>query len=52
MNLQNWYYPTPAPVELPVGMEHVDSTFCWCDPFVDLDSDGEEVVLHRQVTWN
>ncbi len=22
------------------------------DPFVETDESGEEVVLHRQVTWN
>jgi len=24
----------------------------WCDPIVELDEDGEHVLLHRQVTWN
>jgi hypothetical protein len=26
--------------------------FFWCDPIVELDENGTEVVLHRQVTWN
>ena len=45
-------YPAAAPVEMPVGLNHLDSPGCWCDPFVETDESGEEVVLHRQVTWN
>jgi len=46
-------WPLPAlPLEMPIGLVHVDSDLCWCDPITELDETGEEVVLHRQVTWN
>jgi hypothetical protein len=41
-----------APVEMPVGLTHLDSDLCWRDPIVEVDEDGEHVLLHRQVTWN
>jgi hypothetical protein len=48
----NWFYPAVIPVERPIGLNHLDSDFCWCDPIIELDDNGEEVVLHRQVTWH
>jgi hypothetical protein len=47
-----WFYAAAVRSELPVGLEHVDSDFCWCDPIVEFDDNGQEIVLHRQVTWN
>jgi hypothetical protein len=47
-----WFYPAVVPAELPIGLEHLDSDFCWCDPIIDVDEHGQEIVLHRQVTWN
>jgi len=41
-----------APVEMPTGLNHLDSEFCWCDPLLEMDDNGREVVIHRQVTWN
>ena len=49
---RTWFSPAIVPVEMPVGLNHLDSEFCWCDPFVEDDDDGQEMVLHRQVTWN
>ena len=49
---RTWFSPAIAPVEMPVGLNHLDSEFCWCDPIVEPDDEGEEVVVHRQVTWN
>jgi hypothetical protein len=46
------FLPAIAPVDTPIGLNHLDSDFCWCDPIVELDENGTEVVLHRQVTWN
>jgi hypothetical protein len=40
------------PVEMPIGLTHLDSELCWCDPTVEVDENGEHVLLHRQVTWN
>ena len=48
-----WLYPSTTPAELPIGLNHMESDLCWCDPIVEIDDeDGKEVVLHRQVTWN
>jgi hypothetical protein len=49
---RTWFYPAVVPVEMPFGMNHLDSDFCWCDPIVEVDEHGTEVVFHRQVTWN
>jgi hypothetical protein len=48
----NWYLPPVAPVEMPIGLHHLNTPSCWCDPVVEIDEDGEETVLHRHVTWN
>lgn len=45
-------YSAVVPVEMPVGLNHLESSVCWCDPFIETDETGEEVVLHRHVTWN
>ena len=37
-----------APVEMPVGLTHLDSDLCWCDPIVEVDENGRHVLLHRQ----
>jgi len=38
------------PVEMPVGLTHLESDFCWCDPIVEVDENGQEVVvLHGDV---
>jgi hypothetical protein len=47
-----WFSPTAAPAPLPLGLKHLDSDLCWCDPVVEIDDDGAAVVLHKQVTWN
>jgi hypothetical protein len=50
--MDNLNYPALVPVEMPVGLTHLDSDLCWCDPIVEANEDGEHVLLHRQVTWN
>ena len=50
--MDNLNYPAVVPVEMPVGLTHLDSDLCWCDPIVEVDEDGEHVLVHRQVTWN
>ena len=47
-----WFDPVVVPSELPIGLEHLDSNLCWCDPITELDDNGQEIVLHRQVIWN
>jgi hypothetical protein len=47
-----WLYPAVVLSEPPMGLEHLDSDFCWCDPIIALDAEGQDIVLHRQVTWN
>jgi hypothetical protein len=50
--MDNLIFPALVPVEIPVGLTHLDSDLCWCDPIVEVDEDGEHILLHRQVTWN
>jgi hypothetical protein len=38
--------------QTPIGPRHIDSDVCWCEPIVDMDEDGEAVVVHREITWN
>lgn len=40
------------PVEMPVGLTHLDSDFCWCDPLVELDENARQIIVHRHVIWN
>jgi hypothetical protein len=40
------------PEEMPVGLQHLDSESCWCDPLIEIDGHGERSVVHRQVIWN
>jgi hypothetical protein len=47
-----WFVPAVAAVNMPIGLKHLDSDFCWCDPIIEVDENGREFVLHRQVTWN
>ena len=49
---EKWLASPTSPVPIPVGLIHVDSNACWCEPVVEIDEAGEEIVLHRQVTWN
>jgi hypothetical protein len=49
---RSWFYPAAVPVEMPVGLNHLESDFCWCDPVVEVDENGKEAVVHKQVTWN
>jgi hypothetical protein len=46
------FFSAAVPVAMPVGLKHWESDFCWCDPIIELDENGQEAVLHRQVTWN
>ena len=47
-----WIAGAMLPVEMPVGLSHIDSGCCWCEPIVEPDESGDEVILHMQVTWN
>jgi hypothetical protein len=49
---RTWFLPGSAPVDMPIGLNHLDSDFCWCDPIVEVDENGKQVVLHKQVTWS
>lgn len=41
-----------VPVESPLRLEHTNSEFCWCEPILEWDEDGKQVVVHKEVTWN
>ena len=30
---------------------HVESA-CWCDPIIEVDENGDDIVIHREVVWN
>lgn len=49
---QTWFAPAIVPVEMPIGLNHLDSDLCWCDPIIEVDDEGRDLVLHRHVTWN
>jgi hypothetical protein len=49
---RTWFSPAVVPVKMPIGLKHLESDFCWCDPIAEIDEGGEIVVVHRQVTWN
>jgi hypothetical protein len=41
---RTWFLPATAPAaDMPIGLNHLDSDFCWCDPIVELDEKGTEV---------
>jgi len=51
--MENLNYPALLPVEMPVGLTHLDADLCWRVPIVEVDERlGDHVLLHRQVTWN
>jgi hypothetical protein len=31
---------------------HIDSDWCWCDPIIEFNEDGQLLVIHKEVTWN
>ena len=49
---RRWFSLPASPAPMPVGLVHVDSSACWCEPITETDAAGSEVVLHRHVTWN
>jgi hypothetical protein len=49
---RTWIGPIVAAVEMPVGLIHIDSDVCWCDPNIDVDENGQETLFHREVMWN
>ncbi len=38
------HHPAITPVEMPIGLNHLDSDVCWCDPLVEGDENGQDVV--------
>jgi hypothetical protein len=45
-------WPATSPAEKPIGLTHINSEFCWCDPIIEADEHGRTVVLHKEVTWH
>jgi hypothetical protein len=45
-------YNAYSEVQAPARLQHTDDEFCWCDPLVESDDDGEETVIHLEVIWN
>lgn len=44
--------PATTGIGAPLELSHLDSDRCWCDPVVEQDENGKEVVVHREVRWN
>jgi hypothetical protein len=44
----------PELILMPVPKQrtHIDSELFWCDPIVEFDENGDESVIHKEVTWN
>ncbi len=34
------------------SLAHLDSELCWCEPIIEVDENGNDVVIHSEVTWN
>lgn len=49
---RKWIARPTSTAPMPVGLIHIDSRACWCEPDIEIDEAGQQVVLHRQVTWN
>ena len=39
----SWNFPTAIPVAMPIGLKHVDSEVCWCEPIIEVDA--EEILV-------
>ena len=50
----NQRFGTSHPIETKseTRLAHVESQSCWCDPIVEVGEYGEEIVLHKEVTWH
>jgi hypothetical protein len=35
-----------------IQLRHIDSELCWCDPIVELDESGQQILAHNEVIWN
>jgi hypothetical protein len=49
---QSLVSPNPFETEFSTQLAHVKSELCWCDPIVEIDEYGQEVLVHREVTWH
>jgi hypothetical protein len=38
--------------KIPNPLPHIDANWCWCDPIVELNEDGDEIVIHKEIMWN
>jgi hypothetical protein len=45
-------WPATVTAETPIGLAHIDSELCWCDPIAEPDEHGHRIVLHKEVTWH
>jgi beta-xylosidase len=35
-----------------IQLAHINSESCWCDPILEFDEDGNQSLIHNEVTWN
>ena len=36
----------------PSPLPHIDAVWCWCEPVIELKEEGDQFVIHKEVTWN
>lgn len=41
-------WPESAWMYVSVQTTHIDSDLCWCDPIVDVDENGQQLVIHKE----
>lgn len=49
---RTWYGPETGQMKTSLGLRHIESELCWCDPVIEVDQSGRETVIHKEVTWN
>jgi len=49
---RTWIYHEGTATDTARRPVHLDSTSCWCEPLLEVDETGQELVIHREVTWN
>jgi hypothetical protein len=40
---RTWFLPASAPIDMAIGLNHLDSDFCWCDSIVAVGENGTPV---------
>lgn len=49
---RTWIFQEATALDAATRLVHIDSASCWCEPLLEVDETGQEVAIHREVTWN